>query len=76
MASPLVETDTATDELQTEYFVNRIVQLREVRELREQELHYLDHPALGVLVQITPYTPPQPIVLETAVEVPVTPALP
>lgn len=72
----LVETDTATDELQTEYFVNRIVQLREVRELREQELHYLDHPALGVLVQITPYTPPLPIVLETAAEAPVTSALP
>lgn len=72
----LVETDTATEEPQTEYFVNRIVQLREVRELREQELHYLDHPALGVLVQITPYTPPPPIVLETAVELPVTPALP
>ncbi len=59
----LAETDTATDEPQTEYFVNRIVQLREVREMREQELHYLDHPALGVLVQITPYTPPPPIVL-------------
>ncbi|MDO9317177.1 MAG: CsiV family protein [Gammaproteobacteria bacterium] len=72
----LVETDTATDELQTEYFVNRIVQLREIRELREQELHYLDHPAFGVLVQIIPYTPPPPIVLETAVEAPVTPALP
>ncbi len=72
----LAETDTATDEPQTEYFVNRIVQLREVREMREQELHYLDHPALGVLVQITPYTPPPPIVLETAVELPVTPALP
>lgn len=72
----LVETDTATDELQTEYFVNRIVQLREIRELREQELHYLDHPAFGVLVQIIPYTPLPPIVLETAVEAPVTPALP
>lgn len=72
----LAETDMATDEPQTEYFVNRIVQLREVREMREQELHYLDHPALGVLVQITPYTPPPPIVLETAEELPVTPALP
>lgn len=72
----LVETDIATEELQTEYFVNRIVQLREVREMREQELHYLDHPALGVLVQITPYTPPPPIVLETLLAAPVTPTLP
>ncbi len=72
----LVETDAVIEELQTEYFVNRIVQLREVREIREQELHYLDHPALGVLVQITPYTPPPPIALDTAVEAPVTPALP
>lgn len=72
----LAATATLSDELQTEYFVNRVVQLREIREMREQELHYLDHPALGVLVQITPYTPPPPIVLETAVEAPATPAQP
>ncbi len=72
----LAATETVSDELRTEYFVNRVVQLREIREMREQELHYLDHPAIGVLVQITPYTPPPPIVLETAVEAPAMPALP
>jgi hypothetical protein len=31
------------------------------RELRSNEFHYLDHPAVGVLVQIQPYTlPPLP----------------
>lgn len=76
----LAATQTVSDEIPTEYFINRVVQLREIREMREQELHYLDHPAFGVLVQITPYTPPPPIVLETAVETavetPTTPALP
>jgi Peptidoglycan-binding protein, CsiV len=60
----LVGAGESTSEPPQEYFVNRILQLREVREMRELELHYLDHPALGVLVQITPYTPPAPVVVE------------
>ena len=60
----LVGAGESTSEPPEEYFVNRILQLREVREMRELELHYLDHPALGVLVQITPYTPPSPVVVE------------
>lgn len=34
------------------------MQLHESRRLRSGELHYLDHPKLGVLVKIEPVTPP------------------
>ena len=51
------------DELeQTQYFVNRIIQFQQNRDLRVREFHYLDHPAMGVLVQVSPYTlPPLPL---------------
>ena len=41
-----------------------IYRLNESRKMRSNELHYLDHPVLGVLLLITPYegklTPPRP----------------
>lgn len=51
------------DELeQTQFFVNRIIQFQENRDLRVREFHYLDHPAMGLLVQVSPYTlPPLPL---------------
>ncbi len=36
-----------------------VMQLRESRRLRSDELHYLDHPKLGVLVRITQAAPPE-----------------
>ena len=44
------------------YYVDRIIQFQQSRDLRSREFHYLDHPAMGMLVQITPYTlPPLPL---------------
>ena len=40
--------------------ISRIYPLRQRRELRSGEFHYLDHPALGIVVQITPYDRPPP----------------
>src|SRR5690606_29729616 len=37
------------------------MQLRESRRVREGELHYLDHPKLGVVVRIEPVVPPEPL---------------
>ncbi|MDP1932133.1 MAG: CsiV family protein [Gammaproteobacteria bacterium] len=42
-----------------EYHINRIIQLRQVRDMRSGEFHYIDHPAMGILVQITPYVVPE-----------------
>lgn len=54
---------TQDDELeQTQYFVNRIIAAAQNRDLRMREFHYLDHPAIGLLVQVSPYTlPPLPL---------------
>ena len=39
----------------------QVIPVLNTRELRSNEFHYLDHPAVGVLVQIQPYTlPPLP----------------
>ncbi len=40
--------------------IRRIYTMTQERELRSNEFHYLDHPALGVVVQITPYEVPPP----------------
>lgn len=34
--------------------------MQQHRRMRSGELHYLDHPLFGLLIQVTPYTPPQP----------------
>ena len=46
---------------QDNYEPVRIYQLLQAREMRSSEFHYLDHPALGVLVTVEPYeVPPLP----------------
>jgi len=42
--------------------IRRIYTMNQERELRSNEFHYLDHPALGVVVQITPYEVPPPFI--------------
>ncbi|MEX1034171.1 MAG: CsiV family protein [Cellvibrionaceae bacterium] len=37
------------------YVVENIVVLKQQRRMRSNELHYLDHPLMGVLVKLTPY---------------------
>lgn len=37
------------------------VQLKQSRRMRSNELHYLDHPLLGLVVRITPYERPEEI---------------
>lgn len=40
------------------YVVDRTVVLRQSRRMRSGELHYIDHPLMGILVRVTPYEPP------------------
>ena len=51
---------------------DRVAVLSERRRLRQGETHYLDHPALGILVRAAPLHPPnellQPLVATTASE--------
>lgn len=38
--------------------VTRVLPMRQTRPMRSNEFHYLDHPALGVVVEVFPYEPP------------------
>ncbi|NIP74395.1 MAG: hypothetical protein GWO16_15935 [Gammaproteobacteria bacterium] len=49
--APLVDSDKRRRLLR--------LRLRDHRRMRSEELHYLDHPAFGLLVWIAPYEPPE-----------------
>lgn len=38
------------------FLVEQVITLSQKRRMRSKELHYIDHPKLGIIVQITPYT--------------------
>lgn len=42
------------------------VKMDKPRRMRSRELHYLDHPLFGLLIRITPYRLPSPVVVEPA----------
>lgn len=42
------------------YVVTRVATLQQRRRMRSTELHYIDHPLLGVLIQIERYDPENP----------------
>lgn len=42
------------------FVVTQIVTLQQQRRMRSGELHYIDHPKLGLLVKVTPYDPNAP----------------
>lgn len=47
------------DFLQEDYLPSRIVALTQQRRMRSRELHYIDHPLFGMLIEITPYERPE-----------------
>lgn len=49
-----------------ELTISRVYQLKQSRDMRSEEFHYLDHPALGVVIQVSPYDLPP---LESEVDV-------
>lgn len=48
------------------FAVDRTIALRQDRRMRSNELHYIDHPLLGLLVRITPYEFPVPAPADSA----------
>jgi hypothetical protein len=50
-------SQTAEIEPEVAYLPRRIVLLEEDRRLRTNEIHYLDHPLMGVILLVTPYQP-------------------
>jgi hypothetical protein len=58
------------------WYIAQAIPVLNSRELRSNEFHYLDHPAVGVLVQIQPYTVPPLPETELAIELEPEPAAP
>jgi len=53
-----------------DYHIRRIYRLHESRDMRSTEFHYLDHPALGLVILVEPYeVPPAPIFNENPASV-------
>ena len=46
------------NEQATRFYVTDVFTMRDSRAMRSNEFHYLDHPAIGVVVQVFPYEPP------------------
>ena len=58
VAKKLITEDLLTqDNIPIAYF-----ELNESRRMRSEEIHYLDHPALGIIVKITPIEAPESLV--------------
>jgi hypothetical protein len=57
------------------YQVERTVPLRQQRRMRSEELHYIDHPLMGLLIKIIPYEPMLEEPIEGGVTAPTLPAV-
>jgi hypothetical protein len=44
---------------QPTYFPNRVFHLQQSRDMRSTEFHYVDHPALGLVIMVEPYEVPE-----------------
>lgn len=42
-----------------EFFVRQVYQFQQSRDMRSTEFHYLDHPALGLVILVNPYEVPE-----------------
>lgn len=51
-------TETTLANLSEPYLTKRVVRMELERRMRSNEMHYLDHPLFGLIIQITPYSPP------------------
>jgi Peptidoglycan-binding protein, CsiV len=51
---PLPNTANSEGEKSQGYLIKRIVKLNQERSMRSNEIHYIDHPLLGIIVKIVP----------------------
>ena len=51
---PLPNTGNSEVEKSEGYLIKRIVKLNQERSMRSNEIHYIDHPLLGIIVKIVP----------------------
>lgn len=51
----LTNTDVRNTQEDVNYTINRIVKISQQRSMRSVEVHYIDHPLLGIIIKIIPY---------------------
>ena len=61
---PFPPEDMAASLDPTPWTLSAVWQLAQTRELGANQLYYLDHPAIGVLIQVRPYVLPPRLVNE------------
>lgn len=59
LASPRQLMEARNNDDDSEYDVTRVYTMRQSRPMRSTEFHYLDHPAIGVVVLVLPYEVPE-----------------
>lgn len=52
LATPDNSNDPANSD---NYLTRQIILLQQSRDMRSSEIHYIDHPVVGIIVQVTPY---------------------
>lgn len=52
----LIEGSSSTSD-DNAYVTRKIILLKQERDMRSGEVHYIDHPVLGIVIQVTPYPP-------------------
>jgi hypothetical protein len=55
---PFKETSDTVDEGRFNLLIDQVYPMLETRQMISNELHYLDHPALGMLIEVRPYELP------------------
>jgi hypothetical protein len=48
-------TTTSESDKAPEYVIKRTVKINQQRSMRSKEVHYIDHPLLGIVIKIIPY---------------------
>lgn len=46
------------NEMNLQYGINRVFPMKQSRDMRSTEFHYIDHPAMGIVILVEPYEPP------------------
>ncbi len=57
---PELRRPGAADSLAPQWVPSQSIRFTETRRMRSNELHYLDHPRLGLVIRFTPYEPYDP----------------
>ena len=53
-----IQTEESALPSSLSYYHNKVYPMKQTRQMRSNEFHYLDHPALGLVISVKPYNAP------------------